>query len=108
MYESLTLPTAAVGEDLNKVWSRFNNIFATINGLLNFRPVFADYYYEALAEFNQDNVQHLEFRGLLPQVITYGNLGYKMAAMKNSSAPTLKSLFLAMFFRKVKCLKQTG
>jgi len=87
LYESMTLTSATLNEDLNKVWKRFGEIFQTVNGLLNYEPVFGDYYYEALDEFNQDNVQHLEFRGLLPQVYeldgTTHDSTYTMQIYKN-------------------------
>ena len=54
---------------IDVVWSRFLQVLDQANGLINYAPVFADYFYEALNEFNLDNVQYLEFRGLLPKVV---------------------------------------
>ncbi|XP_048728316.2 adenosine deaminase 2-like [Ostrea edulis] len=53
---------------IDVVWARFLQVLNQANGLINYTPVFTDYFYEALSEFNLDNVQYLEFRGLLPQV----------------------------------------
>lgn len=54
---------------INDVWRQFLHVFDVANGLINYAPVFRDYFYEALDEFRQDNVQYLEVRGLLPQVV---------------------------------------
>ena len=56
-------------EDINTVWQRFEGILTRANGLINYKPVFSDYYYEALREFDADNVQYIEVRALLPEVI---------------------------------------
>ncbi|XP_061183269.1 adenosine deaminase AGSA-like [Saccostrea echinata] len=53
---------------IDVVWDRFSQTLDQANGLINYAPVFADYFYEALNEFNLDNVQYLEFRGLFPEV----------------------------------------
>ena len=53
---------------IDVAWKRFLQTFDQVGGLVNYVPVFRDYFYEALQEFLDDNVQYLEFRGLLPQV----------------------------------------
>lgn len=53
---------------IDDVWRQFLYVFDVANGLINYAPVFRDYFYEALDEFRLDNVQYLEVRGLLPQV----------------------------------------
>ena len=58
----MTYPT------INVVWKQFLHILDVANGLINYAPVFRDYFIEALDEFRLDNVQYLEFRGLLPEV----------------------------------------
>ena len=68
---NLTLITpdpAKAYPNINVVWTRFLQTFDQVGGLINYAPVFRDYFYEALNEFNMDNVQYLEFRGLLPKV----------------------------------------
>ncbi|XP_045175123.2 adenosine deaminase AGSA-like [Mercenaria mercenaria] len=54
--------------DINTVWTRFELILTRANGLINYKPVFGDYFYEALREFHSDNVQYVEVRALLPEV----------------------------------------
>lgn len=54
--------------DINHVWQVFMGIFATINGLLMYVPGWEAYYYNALKEFRDDNVNYLEFRTTLPIV----------------------------------------
>lgn len=66
--ESMLLTAANVDQDINQVWQRFEMILVRANGLINYRPVFTDYYFEALREFWDDNVQYVEVRALLPEV----------------------------------------
>lgn len=71
LYLNMTLITpdpAKAYPNIDAVWTRFLQTFDQVGGLINYAPVFVDYFYEALTEFNQDNVQYLEFRGLLPKV----------------------------------------
>ena len=53
---------------VDAAWQHFEHTFDATDGLVYYEPVFRDYFYEALSEFRQDNVQYLEFRGLLPAV----------------------------------------
>ena len=55
-------------QSINKVWRRFEGILVRANGLINYAPVFRDYFYEAMKEMHEDNVQYIEIRGLLPEV----------------------------------------
>ena len=38
-------------------------------GLLYYAPVWRDYVWQALVEFRKDNVQYLEIRDIIPEVI---------------------------------------
>uniref|UniRef100_A0A182K2P4 adenosine deaminase n=1 Tax=Anopheles christyi TaxID=43041 RepID=A0A182K2P4_9DIPT len=51
---------------INDVWERFSTIFLALNPIVTYQPVWEFYFLEALREFHEDNVQYLEFRGLLP------------------------------------------
>ncbi|KAK4873085.1 hypothetical protein RN001_015114 [Aquatica leii] len=53
-------------KNINDVWNAFQNIFFTIMGLVTYKPVFEDYFYQSLKELYDDNVMYLEFRGTLP------------------------------------------
>lgn len=55
-------------KDINDVWNTFMDIFLLIGPIVTYAPVWKDYYKNALKEMYADNVQYLEFRGLLPQV----------------------------------------
>ena len=57
--------------NLSAVWKEFLRVLDVANGLINYAPVFGMYFTEALAEFDRDNVQYLENRGLLPEVNTH-------------------------------------
>ena len=64
----MVLMEEAATQDINQVWKRFETILDVANGLINYAPVFRDYYYEALDSFRRDNVQYIEVRVLLPPV----------------------------------------
>ncbi len=48
--------------DINIVWSKFQNMFASIGGLLDYWPVYRDFHYQILQEMYDDNVMYAEFR----------------------------------------------
>lgn len=50
------------------VWSKFEEAFNALWGLLTYAPAFRDYYYQALSQFYEDNVMYMEVRALLPEV----------------------------------------
>jgi len=52
----------------NVVWRAFEDALISISGILNYAPVFRDYFYEGLQSIYDDNVQYVEIRTLLPQV----------------------------------------
>lgn len=54
--------------DINDVWEKFMGIFFLVEPLVTYVPVWRDYYRQSLLEAFEDNVQYLEFRGLLPDV----------------------------------------
>lgn len=54
--------------DINSVWKAFLGIFGTITPMITYKPVFMDYFYNALEEFYRDNVNYIEVRGTLPPV----------------------------------------
>ena len=64
----MTLSAETINQDINTVWHSFEGVLDRANGLINYAPVFRDYYYEALDSFRKDNVQYIEVRGLLPDV----------------------------------------
>lgn len=54
--------------DNNDMWAKFRRIFRLIAPIVTYAPVWGDYYRQALAEALQENVQYMEFRGVLPQL----------------------------------------
>lgn len=54
--------------DINAVWAAFMNIFILFDGIVTYAPVWRDYYYQALKECQEDGVDYLEIRGVLPTV----------------------------------------
>lgn len=55
--------------DVNSAWNRFMQLFIYVGPLVTYAPIWKSYYKQALKEMYEDNVQYLEFRGLLPEVI---------------------------------------
>lgn len=51
------------------IWKKFESVFGTISGALCYDDVFHDFYYQALQELYDDNVQYIEFRTILPEVL---------------------------------------
>lgn len=66
------------------VWKRFEEAFLAVWGLVTHAPVFKDYFYEGLKQFNADNVMYLELRALLPQT-------YELDGTVNSRFWTMKA-----------------
>uniref|UniRef100_A0AAR5Q0Y3 Adenosine deaminase n=1 Tax=Dendroctonus ponderosae TaxID=77166 RepID=A0AAR5Q0Y3_DENPD len=58
--------TALLHSDVNTIWKEFQNIFDTMKSLLTYKPVFKDYFYQALREQYEDNIKYIEFRSTLP------------------------------------------
>lgn len=55
-------------KDINVVWKVFVDTFQTVTPMITHRPVFKDYFRQALLELYEDNVKYLEFRGTLPKI----------------------------------------
>lgn len=55
-------------KDINEVWKKFMSLFILVEPLVTYVPVWRDYYAQTLKEALEDNVQYVEFRGLLPAV----------------------------------------
>ncbi|KAL4225421.1 cat eye syndrome chromosome region [Mactra antiquata] len=68
LVQSMLLTKDFADKDINTVWRKFEQILMRANGLINYKPVFVDYFYEAMKEFHADNVQYIEIRALLPKV----------------------------------------
>ncbi|XP_012677807.2 adenosine deaminase 2-A isoform X2 [Clupea harengus] len=66
------------------VWKRFEETFLAAWGLVTYAPVFKDYFFEGLKQFNADNVMYLELRALLPQT-------YELDGTLNDRVWTLKT-----------------
>jgi adenosine deaminase CECR1 len=49
-------------------WSEFEKRFQRIGSILNYRPIFKEYYQEAFLELLKDNVQHVEIRYIFGQL----------------------------------------
>jgi hypothetical protein len=54
--------------DINNVWNKFMEIFMVFGSIVTYTGVWKDYFRQSLQEHYDDNVQYLEFRGVLPEV----------------------------------------
>ena len=57
-------------------WVEFEKRFQRIGSLLNYRPIFKEYYKEAFQELVNDNVQHIEIRYIFGQLFDENNPNY--------------------------------
>lgn len=64
----LSLNKKDAGLDVNSIWIRFMQQFGRLTPLITYEEAWKDYFYQTLLEFYEDNVSHLEFRGLLNDV----------------------------------------
>lgn len=76
-------------KDINTVWDRFMELFITFGPIVTYEPVWRDYYYQALKECNEDNVQYLEFRGTLPDVYNLDGYVYSPVEIVQMYVDTL-------------------
>ncbi|XP_018018332.1 adenosine deaminase 2 [Hyalella azteca] len=69
LYKNLTMgvdnPLEAY-PDVDAAWVRFNQYFASMDGILSYRAAFEAYHTQTLTEMRDDGVTYLEFRGVLP------------------------------------------
>ncbi|CAG2060823.1 unnamed protein product [Timema podura] len=54
--------------NINAAWQKFSGLFSVVNGMVTYRPLFEEYYYQTLQEFLDDGVAYVEMRGVLPDV----------------------------------------
>lgn len=53
---------------ITDTWSAFMNYFKTLMPLLTYRPVWEQYFYDALKKLREDNLMYVEVRSLLPNL----------------------------------------
>lgn len=58
-------------QTINEAWKAFENSLIAISGIISYAPVFTDYFYQGLVSFHDDNVQYMEIRTTIPQVLTF-------------------------------------
>lgn len=63
--------------DINTVWTKCQNYFITTGPLLTYKPVWEEYFYDALKAIRKDGVMYFEVRSVLPTLYdleanTYG------------------------------------
>ncbi|CAH1786916.1 unnamed protein product [Owenia fusiformis] len=54
--------------NIDAVWKKFLDTLGVADGLIFYAPIYKAYYYQALQEFYDDNVQYIEVRTLLSNV----------------------------------------
>ncbi|XP_052798660.1 adenosine deaminase AGSA-like [Mya arenaria] len=68
LLESMVMTPELADADINVIWKAFTGALTRADGLISYRSVFRDYFYEALTEFQADNVQYIELRAVFPGV----------------------------------------
>ncbi|CAH2052295.1 unnamed protein product, partial [Iphiclides podalirius] len=58
----------AVYPSIEETWAAFMQYFKTVVPLLSYRPVWEQYFYDALMKFREDNVMYVEVRSILPNL----------------------------------------
>lgn len=53
---------------IKETWETFMNYFSTVYPLLAYRPIWEQYFYDALKLFRDDNVMYVEVRSILPNL----------------------------------------
>ena len=74
LYRNVTLVIDNPDEDNRtqaEIWRKFNSSYKATNGLFLSTEIFGAYYYEALRERYEDNVQYIETRSMLGPVSLY-------------------------------------
>ncbi|XP_045539169.1 adenosine deaminase 2-A-like [Papilio machaon] len=51
-----------------ETWRAFMKFFLTVQPMLSYRPVWEQYFYDALKKFREDNIMYLEVRSILPNL----------------------------------------
>ncbi|XP_012286302.1 adenosine deaminase 2 [Orussus abietinus] len=51
--------------EVDSAWEKCQRTFGTIIPMLSYRPVFEDFFYQALLEHYEDNILYIEFRAIL-------------------------------------------
>lgn len=76
--------------DVNVAWNKFMDLFKVSGPLVTYKPIFQEYFYQALKELYEDNVMYLEFRGLLPDVYDLDGNIYRGIQVADLYVETLK------------------
>ncbi|KAM3963821.1 LOW QUALITY PROTEIN: adenosine deaminase 2-A-like [Aphomia sociella] len=53
---------------ITEVWKTFMDYFITVAPMLTYRPIWEQYFYDALYKFRENNIMHVEVRSILPQL----------------------------------------
>lgn len=68
---------ASAYSNVDRAWHKFMDVFAFVRPLLTYRPVYEDYFLEALKQLSEDNVMYLELRSTLPTLYDFDGTKYK-------------------------------
>lgn len=74
----------SVYTDINVVWSKFANYFISTSGLISYKPVWEQYFYDVLKSFRDDNVMYCEIRSVLPELYDLNGKNYDSLATAES------------------------
>ncbi|CAG5047733.1 unnamed protein product [Parnassius apollo] len=53
---------------IKETWGAFMQFFITVAPMLSYRPIWEQYFYDALKKFREDNIMYIEVRSILPSL----------------------------------------
>ncbi|KAG6439399.1 hypothetical protein O3G_MSEX000739 [Manduca sexta] len=53
---------------IKETWTTFKKFFSNVHSILTYRPIWEQYFYDALKKFREDNIMYVELRSILPQL----------------------------------------
>ncbi|XP_055643471.1 adenosine deaminase 2-like [Toxorhynchites rutilus septentrionalis] len=68
LFEIYTKDPINTYRSTNVVFEKFRQIFYTLAPIINYKPVWRQYYYDSLKVYYDDQINYLELRGVLPDV----------------------------------------
>lgn len=76
---------------IEETWGAFMKYFRTVAPMLSHRPVWEQYFYDALKKFREDNVMYIEVRSILPNLYELDGTSYEPLITANTYKKVIKN-----------------